>query len=49
MIKSSMINNKLFIKLLALNPDKFNKIINELRKVYSEDTILFIINKINSI
>ena len=49
MIKSSMINNKLFIKLLALNPEKFNKIINELRKVYSEDTILFILNKINSI
>ena len=49
MIKSSMINNKLFIKLLALNPRKFDNIINELRKIYSEDTILFILNKINSI
>ena len=49
MIKSSMINHKLFINLLTLNPRKFDNIINELRKVYSEDTIVFLINRLNNI
>ncbi len=49
MINSRMIQNELFIRLLLLDPTKFKKIIKELSKVYSEDTIVFLINRLNNI